>query len=152
MGKIRTDERIKVVNGYDKGSYTYIPVIIVGAGESGIATACKLKSELGFDQFRCYDRQSGIGGTWWINRYPGIVSTVRHLRTVASTAGVLAADVLQCDALISTCSSACAEAPHHERNKLADNDNRLAISRAPSTPFRSDPIRKPLNSTLPAKN
>lgn len=75
MGKIRTDERIKVVNGYDKGSYTYIPVIIVGAGESGIATACKLKAELGFDQFRCYDRQSGIGGTWWINRYPGIVST-----------------------------------------------------------------------------
>lgn len=74
MGKVRTDERIKIVNGYDKDSYTYIPVIIIGAGESGIATACKLKSDLGFDQFRCYDRQSGFGGTWWINRYPGVVS------------------------------------------------------------------------------
>ena len=72
--KIDTNERIQVINGYDKNAYTYIPVIVVGAGESGIATACQLRSQLGFDQFRVFDRQSGFGGTWWINRYPGIVS------------------------------------------------------------------------------
>lgn len=59
---------IRKDNGYDAGSYTYIPVAIIGAGESGIAMGCRLKEVLGHDQFRIFDRQSGIGGTWWINR------------------------------------------------------------------------------------
>lgn len=60
-------------NGYNsKDGYTYIPVVIVGAGESGVAMGYKLKVDLGFDQFRIFDRQAGIGGTWWINRYPGV--------------------------------------------------------------------------------
>ena len=59
-------------NGYDASSYCYVPVAILGAGESGIAMGCRLKEELGFDQFRLFDRQADIGGTWWINRYPGI--------------------------------------------------------------------------------
>lgn len=63
---------IHVEHGYDKNSYTYYPILIVGAGESGIAMACRLKQKLGFDQFRIFDRQSGVGGTWWINRYPGV--------------------------------------------------------------------------------
>lgn len=67
---------IHVVNGYDKDAYTYIPIIIVGAGESGIALGCRLKEKLGFDQFRVFDRQAGIGGTWWINRYPGVACDV----------------------------------------------------------------------------
>jgi cation diffusion facilitator CzcD-associated flavoprotein CzcO len=50
----------------------YIPLVIIGAGESGIAMGCRLKQVLGFDQFRIFERQSGIGGTWWINTYPGI--------------------------------------------------------------------------------
>ena len=60
---------IKIVNAYDKDAYTYYPVIVVGAGESGIAMGCQLRQQLGdFDQFRIFDRQSGLGGTWWINR------------------------------------------------------------------------------------
>lgn len=59
---------IRKDNGYDAGSYTYYPVAIIGAGESGIAMGCRLKEVLGHDQFRIFDRQSGIGGTWWINR------------------------------------------------------------------------------------
>ncbi|KAF1946136.1 FAD/NAD(P)-binding domain-containing protein [Clathrospora elynae] len=69
-------ETIRRVNGYDKDAYTYYPVIIVGAGASGIAMACQLKQQLGFDQFRIFDRQAGIGGTWWINRYPGVACDV----------------------------------------------------------------------------
>ena len=53
---------IRRVNGYDKDAYTYYPVLIVGAGESGIAMGCRLKEVLGFDQFHVVDRQSGIGG------------------------------------------------------------------------------------------
>lgn len=35
-----------------------------------------MKQKLGFDQFRIFDRQGGIGGTWWINRYPGVACDV----------------------------------------------------------------------------
>ena len=48
-----------MVDGYGKEAYTYYPILIVGAGESGIAMGCRLKEELGFDQFRIFDRQSG---------------------------------------------------------------------------------------------
>ncbi|PQE30584.1 flavin-binding monooxygenase protein [Rutstroemia sp. NJR-2017a WRK4] len=57
---------------YEGQKYTYYPVAIIGAGESGIAMGCRLKEVLGFNQFRIFDRQSGVGGTWWINRYPGV--------------------------------------------------------------------------------
>ncbi|KAF2145478.1 uncharacterized protein K452DRAFT_264535 [Aplosporella prunicola CBS 121167] len=65
-------EAIRRANGYGKDAYTYYPVVIIGAGESGIAMGCRLKEVLGFDQFRIFERQGGIGGTWWINRYPGV--------------------------------------------------------------------------------
>jgi cation diffusion facilitator CzcD-associated flavoprotein CzcO len=39
-----------------------IPVVIIGAGASGIAMGCELKRKLGFHDFRIFDRQSGIGG------------------------------------------------------------------------------------------
>ena len=55
-------ERIRLENGYDEGAYTYYPVIVVGAGETGIAMGCRLREELGFDQFRIFDRQAGLGG------------------------------------------------------------------------------------------
>lgn len=69
-------EAIRRVNGYDHNAYTYYPIIIVGAGASGIAMACRLKEELRFDQFRVFDRQAGVGGTWWINRYPGVACDI----------------------------------------------------------------------------
>ncbi len=55
-------DSIRVINGYQKDAYTYIPVLIVGAGASGLAMGCQLQRKLGFDQFRIYDRQSGLGG------------------------------------------------------------------------------------------
>lgn len=50
-------------------NWTYIPVVIIGGGQSGIAMGCRLKEALGFDQFRIFERQGGVGGTWYINRY-----------------------------------------------------------------------------------
>lgn len=58
--------------GYGSPTTTFYPVVIIGAGMGGIGMACQLKEKLGFDQFRVLERQSGIGGTWWINRYPGV--------------------------------------------------------------------------------
>ncbi|RAQ69543.1 flavin-binding monooxygenase [Aspergillus flavus] len=54
----------------------YFPVIIIGAGLSGIAAGCQLKTKLGLGRFRIYDRNDGIGGTWWIHRYPGVACDV----------------------------------------------------------------------------
>jgi cation diffusion facilitator CzcD-associated flavoprotein CzcO len=69
-------DRIRHVGGSDKSAYTYYPIAIIGAGESGIAMGCRLRSVLGFDQFRIFERQSGLGGTWKANTYPGIACDV----------------------------------------------------------------------------
>lgn len=54
---------IRKDNDYiNQSDASYYPVVIIGAGESGIAMGCRLKEQLGFDQFRIFDRQSGIGG------------------------------------------------------------------------------------------
>ncbi|KAJ5191137.1 uncharacterized protein N7498_010122 [Penicillium cinerascens] len=66
-------------HAYGKDAHTYYPVLIVGAGESGVAMGCRLKEVLGTDQFRIFERQSGIGGTWWINRYPGAACDIPAL-------------------------------------------------------------------------
>ncbi|RAH64217.1 flavin-containing monooxygenase [Aspergillus aculeatinus CBS 121060] len=46
-------------------------VIIIGAGFSGVAMGCQLKRNYDLEDYCIYDRCSGIGGTWWSNRYPG---------------------------------------------------------------------------------
>ena len=47
------------------------PLVIVGAGVSGIATAIKLR-ERGIEDFVVLERASGPGGTWHNYRYPGL--------------------------------------------------------------------------------
>ena len=54
---------IHLQNGYEKDARAYYPVLIVGAGAAGIGMGCQLKQQLGFDQFRIFDRQAGLGGT-----------------------------------------------------------------------------------------
>ncbi|PLB39788.1 flavin-containing monooxygenase [Aspergillus candidus] len=49
----------------------HTPVVIIGAGFSGLAMACQLKQQLDFHDFVIYDRAPELGGTWYANRYPG---------------------------------------------------------------------------------
>ncbi|MEL0014093.1 MAG: NAD(P)/FAD-dependent oxidoreductase [Rhodospirillales bacterium] len=52
-------------------------IVIVGAGLSGLGLAIKLK-EAGYN-FTIYDRADAVGGTWYVNRYPGCgVDTPNH--------------------------------------------------------------------------
>jgi 4-hydroxyacetophenone monooxygenase len=54
-----------------------LPVIIVGAGISGILLG-KMLLEQGIP-FRIFDKNSQVGGTWWENTYPGCgVDTPNH--------------------------------------------------------------------------
>lgn len=57
-----SEKAIHIKNAYEKDSVTYYPVLVVGAGAAGIAMGCQLREKLGFDQFRIFDRQAGIGG------------------------------------------------------------------------------------------
>jgi 4-hydroxyacetophenone monooxygenase len=45
-------------------------VAIIGGGVTGLAVAMRLHN-VGFENFTVLDRNEGLGGTWWENRYPG---------------------------------------------------------------------------------
>jgi cation diffusion facilitator CzcD-associated flavoprotein CzcO len=45
-------------------------VAIIGAGPGGI-TAAHLLRRNGIEDFVILEKQAGLGGTWWDNRYPG---------------------------------------------------------------------------------
>src|SRR5205085_2483986 len=45
-------------------------IAIIGAGPGGLAMAKRLLDE-GFDDFLIFERNAGLGGTWYQNRYPG---------------------------------------------------------------------------------
>jgi len=42
-------------------------VVIIGAGFGGLAMACELKRKLGCRDFVIYERNPGLGGTWYDN-------------------------------------------------------------------------------------
>lgn len=50
-------------------------VVIVGAGFGGIGAAIQLK-RLGYRNIVIVDRESDVGGTWHVNRYPGLTVDV----------------------------------------------------------------------------
>lgn len=55
-----------------------LSVVVVGAGISGIAAAVELK-RAGI-RARVFEKNPGVGGTWWENRYPGCgVDTPSHV-------------------------------------------------------------------------
>src|SRR3954454_15109347 len=45
--------------------------VIVGAGFGGMGAAIQLR-RLGFDNLLIVERESDLGGTWHVNRYPGL--------------------------------------------------------------------------------
>lgn len=47
-----------------------VEVVVLGAGMSGLAMAIGLR-RAGVDDFVVVEQSSGLGGTWWDNRYPG---------------------------------------------------------------------------------
>lgn len=51
------------------GQRRAFPVVVIGCGEAGLLAGIKLK-EAGLP-FTIVEKQSGVGGTWLANRYPG---------------------------------------------------------------------------------
>ncbi len=52
-----------------------LDVVIVGGGIAGVATAAHLR-KAGVERIRIVDQAGGIGGTWYWNRYPGVMCDV----------------------------------------------------------------------------
>ncbi len=48
---------------------TALPVVVIGCGESGLLAGIRLQ-EAGIP-FTIVEKNAGVGGTWWENRYPG---------------------------------------------------------------------------------
>ncbi|BBZ43749.1 flavin-containing monooxygenase [Mycobacterium parmense] len=53
----------------------FFEAVVVGAGFGGIGAAIQLK-RLGYENFVILDRESDLGGTWHVNRYPGVACDV----------------------------------------------------------------------------
>ncbi|CAJ1500080.1 NAD(P)/FAD-dependent oxidoreductase [[Mycobacterium] kokjensenii] len=52
-----------------------VEALIVGAGFAGIGAAIQLK-RLGMDDFVILEREDDLGGTWYVNHYPGLAVDV----------------------------------------------------------------------------
>ncbi|MET0896313.1 MAG: NAD(P)/FAD-dependent oxidoreductase [Mycobacterium sp.] len=50
-------------------------VVIIGAGFGGIGAAIQLK-KLGYQNLLIVDREKDLGGTWHVNRYPGLACDI----------------------------------------------------------------------------
>lgn len=54
--------------------HQHFDVLIIGAGLSGIGTACRMAKEMPHARIAIIERRKAIGGTWDLFRYPGIRS------------------------------------------------------------------------------
>jgi cation diffusion facilitator CzcD-associated flavoprotein CzcO len=50
-------------------------IAIIGAGFAGLGAAIRLR-ERGEEDFMIFEKDAGVGGTWWVNRYPGCACDV----------------------------------------------------------------------------
>lgn len=46
--------------------------IVIGCGVAGIALAARLRRDLKYENFVVYEREKSLGGTWYLNTYPGV--------------------------------------------------------------------------------
>lgn len=46
-------------------------VLIIGAGLSGLGFAIQLQKKYGGRSFEIIEKADSVGGTWWVNNYPG---------------------------------------------------------------------------------
>lgn len=50
-----------------------LKVLVIGAGFSGIAAGIRFLQHVPNVQLTIYEKNDGIGGTWWSNRYPYVL-------------------------------------------------------------------------------
>lgn len=48
-----------------------LKVRVIGAGLSGVYLGIRIPQRLRNVDLKIYEKNAGVGGTWWENRYPG---------------------------------------------------------------------------------
>ncbi|RYC53664.1 hypothetical protein CHU98_g12545, partial [Xylaria longipes] len=78
----------KVDTGYYEGSASFnlknvpldshrrMKVRVVGAGYSGIYLGIRIPQRLRNIDLQIYEKNEGVGGTWWVNKYPGVACDI----------------------------------------------------------------------------
>ncbi|KAI0777099.1 FAD/NAD(P)-binding domain-containing protein [Irpex lacteus] len=56
--------------------YRPMKVRCIGAGFSGIVCALRFRQKIANLDFNIYEKQDGVGGTWFANKYPGVACDV----------------------------------------------------------------------------
>ncbi|KAH8893783.1 FAD/NAD(P)-binding domain-containing protein [Thozetella sp. PMI_491] len=51
-------------------------VVVIGAGYSGILAAIRIPEKLRNWDLTVYEKNEGVGGVWWANRYPGVACDI----------------------------------------------------------------------------
>ncbi|KAI1330112.1 flavin-binding monooxygenase [Xylariaceae sp. FL0255] len=74
-------------------SHRRMKVRVVGAGYSGIYLGIRIPQRLRNIDLQIYERNENVGGTWWVNRYPGITSYQLTPRSTSGDAERIACDV-----------------------------------------------------------
>lgn len=69
-----TKRRTKSVEALKERPETYLDVLVVGAGLSGVTAAYRLKTECPEKTFLVVEARERMGGTWDLFRYPGVRS------------------------------------------------------------------------------
>ncbi|KAI0456718.1 flavin-binding monooxygenase [Xylaria acuta] len=57
-------------------SHRRMKVRVVGAGYSGIYLGIRIPQRLRNVDLQIYEKNEGVGGTWWVNRYPGVACDI----------------------------------------------------------------------------
>lgn len=70
-----TNENGYTINEVPSGTGRKLKIICVGAGASGINLVKFVEDQLKDVEVVAYDKNKGIGGTWFENRYPCVLTT-----------------------------------------------------------------------------
>ncbi|KAJ8115890.1 hypothetical protein ONZ43_g4563 [Nemania bipapillata] len=57
-------------------SHRRMKVRVIGAGYSGIYLGIRIPQRLRNVDLQIYEKNEAVGGTWWVNRYPGVACDV----------------------------------------------------------------------------
>ena len=60
------------MHGFSIDEYRPMKVVIIGAGFSGILAGIRFRQRIPNLQMTIYEKDDGIGGTWYANRYPSV--------------------------------------------------------------------------------